>query len=92
MEHVLLGRESTHRPQSERDYDDLPRPKDVTEKELKDRYQELGQAHVFGFWEDLTEAERATLLLQATRLEPELPEHPGRRLTGPGPETGGRGE
>jgi UDP-N-acetylglucosamine/UDP-N-acetylgalactosamine diphosphorylase len=75
VEHVLLGRESTHRPQSERDYDDLPRPKDVTEKELKDRYQELGQAHVFGFWEELTEAERATLLLQATRLEPELPEH-----------------
>ena len=71
---MLLGRESTHRPQSERDCDDLPRPKDVTEKELQDRYQELGQAHVFGFWEDLTSPERATLLIQAARLEPELPE------------------
>ncbi|MFP8873852.1 MAG: UDPGP type 1 family protein [Myxococcota bacterium] len=50
----------------------MPSPTDFTYKAIHHRYQALGQAHVFQFWNELGEGQRQELLAQAARLEPRL--------------------
>ena len=52
----------------------MPSPTIVSYEGIRDRYQALGQGHVFRFWKELEDGQKQGLLAQAALLEPRLEE------------------
>ena len=50
----------------------MPSPTIVSYEAIRDRYQALGQGHVFRFWKELGDGQKQGLLAQAALLEPRL--------------------